>query len=100
MTTHLFDPEPFGDTSRKPRTPRTTTSPQLVATVVVSGEHWNGTSSTTPGIVHYVIGQKVVRKRGTDISAIVSMCGLVVVPHTYHPDEQLPGCARCAARVR
>lgn len=64
--------------------------------MVVSGDRWNGTSKTTPGVAHYVVGQTKVR----DVMATVAMCGLVVVPHTYQTDEQRPGCAKCAAQTK
>lgn len=96
MTAALFDATPYGP---DPKARTTATPPEPVTTIAVAGERWNGTSKTTPGITHYVVGPKVDPKRGT-IAGAVSACGLVVVPHTYDPGEQLPGCAVCAARVK
>lgn len=65
----------------------------------MAGERWNGTSRTTPGVAHYVVGPKL-DQRGNNVAAAVSACGIVVAPHTYDPGEQRPGCAKCASRVK
>lgn len=95
MSDALFDATPYGPE----RKARGTTPPQTTETVEVAGERWNGTSKTTPGVAHYIVGPKL-DKYGQQIAAAVSMCGIVVVPHTYGADEQRPGCAACAARVK
>lgn len=96
MTTALFDATPYGP---DPKARTTATPPEPVTTIAVAGERWNGTSKTTPGVTHYVVGPKR-DKHGQTIAAAVSACGLVVVPHTHDPGEQRPGCATCAARVK
>jgi len=70
-----------------------------VTTVEVAGERWNGTSRSTLGVAHYVVGPKLDR-HGRNIASAVSACGLVVVPHTCDPNETRPGCAECARRTK
>lgn len=70
-----------------------------MTTIAVAGAAWNGTSRSTPGVAHYVVGPKR-DKYGQTIAAAVAACGLVVVPHTYDASEQQPGCAECARRTK
>ena len=92
----MFDPTPYGPGKAS----KTGTPPSPVAdTVVAAGERWNGTSRSTPGVAHFIVGPKL-DKHGRIVAATVSACGLVVVAHTYEPTEQRPGCAECARRIK
>lgn len=91
----LFDATQYGPAraAKKAQTP-----PRCRSDVAVAGDGWNGTSSSTPGAAHYIVGPKSDRS-GRNIAGAVAACGLVVVPHTYDPTETRPGCAACAARI-
>lgn len=92
MTDALFDLTPYGG---PPKPPRARNAKPPADTVEVAGAAWNGASKTTPGVMHYVVGRKVIRRLGGDVAEIVSACGIAVVPHTFDPDEVRVGCARC-----
>lgn len=92
----LFDATPYGR-SRKAKT--VAPPPSRPETVTVLGGTWIGVSRSTPGMAHYIVGPKR-DKHGQVIAAAVSACGLSVVPHTYDPGEQRPGCGECAQRMK
>lgn len=96
MSDALFDITPYGGPPKAQQIKTVAPPPDSIA---VSGEKWNGVSSKTPGLVHYVIGREVVKRRTGDVAAIVAACGLVVTPHTYDPDEVRQGCVACHQRA-
>lgn len=81
----LFDPTPFGNSSRD-APPRPRTPPPIGP--VVTGPAWVGVAVGDPGTFHRI---KAIVTFGA-----VAVCGRAVGVSTIDPKIPRPGCAKCS----
>lgn len=92
MTDHLFDPDPYGHSSRAEKATQPRTPPEVLA--ICASEIWRLTSKLTPGIVHaHKDGHTSV---GDKFVALPTWCGKAGVPLTFKAGETVMGCKACA----